>query len=875
MRIMKLFSLLALFLLTAANAQGWTANWIWQSADGPANTWLCLRKTVTLSAVPTAAPTRIAAENNYWLYINGQLVVPGSGLDLRPNLTNTYYDSIDLAPYLVSGNNVIAVLAWYKGGSNGYSQMMVAKGGFLFESHLTGATPATIVSDNTWKVLVHPSFSKTAQAQEWGADKWVQYPVIYDARNSPGDWTSLTFSDNAWTAATLKGVPPAAPWNTMVYRTIPMHKSFTPISFQNQSSLPTSITANMTFTGNVGINIQGRAYLKITAPAGVNIAIRMNEWYTENYITSSGTQEYTTYQWQNPSGEPWSAHDVEFAFTNVTGTVTITSLKFQQSGYDADFVGSFNCSNSRLNTLWTKSKNTSYVCMRDQFFDCPDRERGQWWGDVSEQILYSFYLYDAKASLLAKKGFRELMNTQKTDYSLYTTAPGASFHLPDQNLAAVISLYDYFLYTGDSALVKELYPKVATYIKNYVAGTRDGSGMLVLQNGPWNWIDWGSNLDIQTGSANTVVNGLFVRLMEAAKVMATVYGSSADVTTYNGYQTAVRNNFNTYFWNANSKAYVFHRLNGTQSTTIDDRSNAWAVLAGVTDSAKRAGVLNILNSQQNASPYQERYIEDAMFVMGKDSAAIARMLSYYQPDIDSWSSTMWERMGSIQTNNHAWAASPCYLLGACVAGIKPTAAGFSSYQVMPMLGPLTAVSVSVPSNLGTISTTDSLQSTRFTMLLASPAGSQALVGIPRRHAWQSVTANGNAVWNQGTFVPQTGVTGAGVDSQYIKFNVAPGTWQFVAALTPVSARGLSGREMQQSKELKVSVNGNRMALHVVCPGAFGLQVFDAAGKTLATCRGIDQGDFVLPRALVARRVCYVHLASNGTSIIKRMTTFGK
>jgi len=852
-----------LVVLSVAGAQTWTANWVWQSAGGPTNTWLCMRKTVTLSAKPTAATTRIAAENNYWLYVNGQLVVPGSGLDMRPDLTNTYYDSIDLAPYLVAGNNVIAALVWYKGGTNGYSQIMVGRGGLVFQASLTGATPATIVSDNTWRVLVHPSFARTAQQQQWGDWKWIAYPVIYDARNSPGDWTALSFNDNAWTAATQKGVPPASPWNTLVYRTIPMNKVFTPTSYQNQSSLPTSITANTTITGSVGINVQGRAYLKVTAPAGVNIAIRMNEWYTENYVTSSGTQEYTTFQWQNPSGEPWSNHYVEYAFTNVTGTVTITDLKFQQSGYDVDYIGSFSCNNTRLNTLWTKCRNTSYVCMRDQFYDCPDRERGQWWGDVSEQILYSFYLYDAKASLLAKKGFRELMNTQKADYSLYTTAPGTSFHLPDQNLAAVMSLYDYFLYTGDSAFVRELYPKVATYIKSYVATTRDVSGMVILQNGPWNWIDWGSNLDIQTGSANTVVNGLFVRLMDAAKVMAAVYGSAADVTTYNGYQTSVRNNFNTYFWNAASNAYVFHRLSGVQSTMIDDRSNAWAVLAGVTDSAKRVGVLNRLNTQQNASPYQERYIEDAMFVMGKDSAALTRMLSYYQPDIDSWSTTMWERMGTIQTNNHAWAASPCYLLGAYVAGIMPTAAGFSSYKVMPMLGQLTAVSVSVPSNRGTISTTDSLKSDRFTMLLVSPTGTQALVGIPRKRAWLSVTANGNAVWNQGTFIARTGVSGAGVDSQYIKFNVAPGTWLFVALLTPTAVRrGFSGpvEPLALAEAMKLTINKDRIAFRITCPGVYTLRVFNATGKTCAVYRGRDQGCFMLAQNM-AGGVYFAQLTS--------------
>ncbi|MBI3766450.1 MAG: hypothetical protein HY277_08115 [Ignavibacteriales bacterium] len=661
---------------------------------------------------------------------------------------------------------------------------MVHKGGVLFDAVLSGTDPKKIISDNSWKVRLHPSFITTQQQQQWNDWKWVEYPIVYDARNNPGNWTALSFDDAAWAPASVKGKVPDAPWNLLVHRTIPLLKVLDAISFDNQANLLRSIRIDTTFTADVENNIQGYLYLKVNAPAGDTITIRMNEWYTERYITKEGVQEYITYQWQNTSGQPWSKHCVEIAFTGISGTIQIVDLKFKPAGYNTNFVGTFNCNNSRLNTLWNKCRNTSYVCMRDQFYDCPDRERGQWWGDVSEQILYSFYLYDSRASLLAKKGFRELMNTQKSDGSLYTTAPGTKFHLPDQNLAAVMSIGDYFMYTGDTALVRELYPKISIYIRHYVASHCNSDGMLILQKGVWNWIDWGDNLDVQTGSTNTVVNGLFIRLMETLKLLAKATGNSREVVYYQKLQDEARKHFNEYFWNRESRAYVFYTLQNSQSKTIDDRSNAWAVLAGVVDSSRQDGVLDILNTKLYASPYQERYIEDAMFVMGKDSAAIARMLNYYQPDIDSWSQTMWERMGNNSTNNHAWAASPCYLLGAYVAGIKPTAPGFSSYQVLPMLGPLTALSATVPSMKGTITTIDSLFTNKFTLELSSPSGSQAVVGIPRKCDWKSVSVNGKIIWDRGAFLDNVaGISGAGTDNRYIKFNVDPGMWKFTALLT--------------------------------------------------------------------------------------------
>ncbi|MGE5411134.1 MAG: amylo-alpha-1,6-glucosidase [Clostridiales bacterium] len=774
-------------LLSSANSK-WTAKWIWQSPGSSLpNKWLCFRKKVTLLEKPSSAPTRIAVENKYWLFINERLVVADGGMDIRPDFSNTYYDSLDIAPYLNSGENIISVLVWYKGGVNGYSQNMTKTGGLLFQSDLKGTEPSVIISDDSWKIKEHPAFIRTPQQQQWGDYKWVEYPVIYDAQKDfigVNSWTSLSFDEHDWPFASIVADASGSPWNRLIYRTIPMHETHKPIDFINKAVLPKRVTSDTTFTLELGNNIQGHILFKVNSKTeGDTILIRMNEWYTERYITKTGIQEYTTFQWQNPSGQPWKKHSVEFSFKNVKGEIQVLDVKFLPDGYNTKILGKFESDNARLNTLWKKCVNTSYVCMRDQFYDCPDRERGQWWGDVSEQILYSFYLYDHNASLLAKKGFRELFNTQKEDKSLYTTAPGNRFHLPDQNMAAVMSIGDYFMYTADSSLVQELYPKISAYFKQYISNTRNSDGMLILQKDVWNWIDWGDSLDVKTGSANTVVNGLFVRLSETMKMLAKVSGALSDIKYYENMQRQVKKNFNSYFWNNKKNAYAFYRLKDSLSSISDDRSNAWAVLAGAVDNKKLKGVIDLLKSKLWASPYQERYIEEALFVLGFPEEALLRMLSYYQPDIDSWSQTMWERMGNNSTNNHAWAASPCYLLGAYVAGIKPIKPGYSEYEVMPMLGNLTYVSASVPTQKDVIAVSDSLREDKFTMDLVSPKGCRAIVGIPKIKKWNSVEVNGTTIWKKGKFIKALdAISSAKSDKGFIKFKVAPGRWKFTARL---------------------------------------------------------------------------------------------
>ena len=96
----------------------WKAQWI--NADrcqSATNTWQVYRKTVTISEVPDQLIARIAADTKYWLWVNGRLAVFEGGLKRGPSPDGTYYDPVDIAPYLVEGENTIAVLLWHFGKS--------------------------------------------------------------------------------------------------------------------------------------------------------------------------------------------------------------------------------------------------------------------------------------------------------------------------------------------------------------------------------------------------------------------------------------------------------------------------------------------------------------------------------------------------------------------------------------------------------------------------------------------------------------------------------------------------------------------------------------------------------------------------------------
>ena len=138
--------------------RAWKAQWInVETAQSASNTWHIYRKTAQLEQVPKQLIARIAVDSKYWLWINDQLVVFEGGLKRGPSPTGTYYDPVDIAPYLQPGENTIAILLWHFG-KDGFSHINSGKALLLFEAIGEGVE---IVSDQTWQCEVYDAYQQT------------------------------------------------------------------------------------------------------------------------------------------------------------------------------------------------------------------------------------------------------------------------------------------------------------------------------------------------------------------------------------------------------------------------------------------------------------------------------------------------------------------------------------------------------------------------------------------------------------------------------------------------------------------------------------------------------------------------------------------
>ena len=729
------------------------------SVERPSNLWTCYRTAFELAAAPKNAPARIAVDSKYWLWVNGALVVREGGLKRGPNPNDTWYDVVDLAPHLVAGRNQIAVLAWYWG-VDGFSHKNSGTPGFLFEMDAGGTR---VASDATWKTLRHPAFGTASTTPNF---RLSERPVRFDARLDLPDWFAPAFDDSAWPVAIDHGAPPAAPWNALHERGIPQWKDYGLKEYENADILPKQ-GGDRSIAARLPYNAQVTPWLHVKAPVGVLIKVGMDNPLNEitaEYLTKEGEQVFETPAWMN-------GHHVWY---HIPADVEILGLKYRESGYDTEFSGRFTCDQEFFNRLWIKSQRTLYVTMRDNFMDCPDRERAAWWGDIVVELGEVFYSLSPSAHALIRKCMLDLCGWQRPSKTLFSPIPAGNWdkELPQQMLASVgkYGFWNYYLNTGDRDTLLAVLPHVRDYLSIWET---DADGLIVHRAGEngWDWADWGENVDIRV-----LDNAWFCLALEGAANMADVAGLPDEAAALRARRAALAGAFNAKFWNGSA-----YRDPGYKGAT-DDRANGLAVVAGLVSPDRFPAVRAVLASERHASPYMEKYVLESLFLMGDATAALARMELRYRDIVAGPLTTLPELFGPGGTDNHAWSGGPLTLLSQYVAGVAPTSQGFATFTVRPQLGGLTRAHAGFDTVKGRIEAAVSLEGGVFRLKLQVPEGTVATVCVPvEEHALKAVRAQGQSVWPAAPSAGSVpGLTPVQGPPGHACFKVLPGVWEFDA-----------------------------------------------------------------------------------------------
>jgi len=757
--------IIAQSLVGSADAVEWKAQRITDKlCQNRSNTWLNFRKDIRLDRVPEKAVAQIACDSKYWLWINGEIAVYEGLLKRGPTPQDTYYDEVDLAPFLKPGNNSIAVLVWYFG-KDGFSHNSSGAAGLAFQCDAIG-----LYSDGSWRSRLDPAFEDTRRPHP--NFRLPESNIRFDANYGNFLWTQPKGKLRGFINAKVIGSPESSPWNKLVLRPIPQWKDFGIREYENRTEIPAEGTGEWVVC-TLPYNLHASPILDIEAPKGLTIEIITDNYemfgpgrepVRAEYVTRQGRQQYESLGWMN-------GHEVKY---RIPKGVKIHSLTYRETGFDCELSGHFSCSDPYYEELWKKAVRTLYVTMRDTYMDCPDRERALWWGDAVNECGEAFYALSPSAATITKKGILELINWQREDDTLYSPIPEGNWdrELPGQMLASVgyYGFWNYYQNTGDKDTIASVLKGVRRYLDVW---TLKPDGTLVERHGDWYWGDWGKQVDKQL-----LFNGWFYLALKGYLNMAVMLGEQQEVSWAEERMSAFKQAFNTVFWDGSG--YRTQAYEGR----YDDRAQALAVVSGLADEAKYPPLLKVFKTSFLASPYMEKYVLEALFVMGEAEYGLERMKNRYRKMVESKYTTLYENFGDgadrsgYGTNNHAWSGGGLTVLAQYVCGLEPIDAAWKTFRVRPQLGTLKYAETGNETVAGKVAVKAERTDSGMTMQLTVPAKSEAVVCVPEKYT--QVRVNDVEVFKE-RFLPNTVSTFEGDEDRYRCFRVKGGTYTLQAS----------------------------------------------------------------------------------------------
>lgn len=731
----------------------WKAQWI-TCPDAPQKEYgvYHFRKTFSLKDKAAKFIIHVTADNRYRLFVNGQPVTNGPA---RGDLQNWYFETADIAPYLRTGDNVIAALVWNMG-----EHAPVAQVSNQTAFTLQGDSEAEqlVNTNKSWKVLKSTAYIPCSVNN---GERVKNYMVVgpgdqVDGAQYPWGWEQPGFDDGNWLSPRPIAHPVTRGYGTdnlwtLVPRNIPL---FTEIqqripgirrtSLQNihdgflKGEKPLHIPARQKVSILLDQTFNTVVYPELWVSGGKNARIKLTyaealfdkEMKKGNRNEIEGREIIGNDDIFIPDGgdnrkfRPLWFKTFRYLQLDIeTGDqpLRINDLYGMRTGYPFKEEASFSSNDPSLRNIWDVAWRTQLLCAGETFFDTPYYEQLQYPGDTRLQALISLYV--SGDDRLMRKAILDFYQSRTPDGLTQGRYPANRFQvIPPFSLFWVSMVYDYWMHRQDDAFVKQFLPAVRDVLDWHERHMDPETGM--LGNVPWwNFIDWvpGLSNSRERGEGNTAIRSLhFSYTLQQAAGLLEYYGKQADAVRYRSLAKAI--NTSTYERCYNSaKGLVADAGN---QKTYSQHANIMAILSHtVTGDEAHTLLMKTLadTSLAQATFYYRFYLTRAMHKTGEADRYYSQ-LSPWRKMLSLGLTTFAETPEPTRSDSHAWASTPNYEFLATLCGITPAEPGFKTVLIRPALGELENVEGELPHPLGKIKVSFKKDQKSLTGTIVLPEG---------------------------------------------------------------------------------------------------------------------------------------------------------
>lgn len=716
------------------------------------------RRTFDLPGVPERFVVHVSADNRYRLYVNGTAVSSGPQ---RSDVAHWRYETIDIAPQLRSGRNVIAALVWNWGHARPVAQHS-HRTGFLMQGN-SAVEAAHVNSGMGWRLYLDSAFAPIVITTASMGNYYAAAPGdSIDGSRYPWGWERPDYDDRGWRfvipAEGMAAAPLAAFDGSMGGAIVGRAKrramqpgEYGEISgwqLEPRSIPPMEERVQRLASARraTGVSTDG-AFLRpggdLVIPPGTRASLLLDQAHTTNAYpvleTSGGrgSSVRLTYAEALVDSLGRKGHRDSISGRTIRGvhdvilpdggqrrrfrTLYWRSFRYIQLDIVTeseplrihDFHGIFTAypfvERARFDSdlpwladMWRLNWNGARIGAFETYMDTPYWEQLQYVGDTRIQGLVSLYV--AGDDRLLRQAIEHFDLSRIPEGLTTSRYPSALPQIiPPFSLVHVAMVHDFFMHRSDDAFVRERLAGIRG-ILDWYARHVDSTGML----GPmphWNYVDWTRPWPrgVPPGADHahsTTISLLYVYALQRAAALEEALGMRGAAAEYRTRAGNVLEAVQTRAWDQTRGLF----RDASDTAAFSQQTNVLAILTGAVAPHRQDALMRRVLSDTSltqASYYFGFYVLEALRDAGLADMYVAQ-LAPWRTMLALGLTSAPENPEPTRSDTHAWAAHPNYGLLATVLGVRPATPGFREIVITPALGPLQRAEGRVPHPSGNI-----------------------------------------------------------------------------------------------------------------------------------------------------------------------------
>ncbi|MBR5661277.1 MAG: alpha-L-rhamnosidase [Bacteroidales bacterium] len=377
--------------------------------------------------------------------------------------------------------------------------------------------------------------------------------------------------------------------------------------------------------------------------------------------------------------------------------IDIVAVRAISKYRDIPYLGSFRCSDERLNQIWQTGAYTVHLNMQEYLWDGIKRDRLVWIGDMHPEVMTVGTVF----------GDQQVVRKSLDYVKEGTPATSWMNGICSYSLWWIIIQHHLYQWYGDLDYLKAQSDYLDKLLNNVISNL-DGSKEAYREG---RFIDWPSNDKPEVIHAG--LQALSVRALEAGADMAVWLN---DESLREKCSKAA----------AELRKYVPDNVGNSQAAAL-------LAIEGMLD-AEEASKIILANGPEKFTSFMGYYLLEALAKGGHYAEAMDLISKYWGRMIDLGATTFWEDFNYEDAKNaaridevvpegkfdihedggawcyvglrhsfcHGWASGPTTWLSRHVLGIEPVGIGFKEVRIEPRLGDLEWAEGSFPTPYGVI-----------------------------------------------------------------------------------------------------------------------------------------------------------------------------